>query len=142
MYNSLRKKFTGPATLTTRTQPTTLATATSKNNTRYKRKRSPQVFPRLKLLDLVATTILDPLPRTTNRNQRVIVISNRYSKLKHVTTTAKTTTTQVANVFFDYCVVPYGVPIYLLTDNGFQSVRKFFAAICKYLGAKNLTIAA
>lgn len=45
----------------------------------------------------------------------------------------------MANVFFDYWVVSYGIPSYLLTDRGPQFVSKFSVAICTYQGAKYLS---
>lgn len=51
----------------------------------------------------------------------------------------KTFSALVANVFFDYWVVPYETPTYILTENEVQSTSKMFAALCTMLGVTHLT---
>lgn len=38
--------------------------------------------------------------------------------------------------------MPYGIPNFVLTDNGPQFSAKFFAGFCVYLGVKHLTTTA
>lgn len=99
-------------------------------------------IPALGLLEFIAIEVLRPLPRTTSGNQYAIVITDRYSKVTRAIPTSKTASTHAANIFFEHWVIPYGIPKYLLTDNGPQFTSKFFAMICSLLGVKHLTTTA
>lgn len=44
----------------------------------------------------------------------------------------------MAQAFLANWVHPYGIPLYLLTDNGIQCVSKFFEAVCGMLGIKQV----
>lgn len=113
-----------------------------KTGTRHKNKRHLQLFLATRLLETVATNILDLLPKTTKDNQHVVIITERYSKLTGLVPTARITTTVVACIFFDPWVTPYGIPSYLLTYNGTQVVDKFFGSLCTNLGTKHMTTTA
>lgn len=52
-------------------------------------------------LQFIAIDILVPLPMTIQRNQHVVIIRNRHSKLKQPVPTVGTTTTTMACTFFD-----------------------------------------
>lgn len=67
------------------------------------------------------------------------MITDEYFKLARKILAAKRTAKQLVNVYFDHWVVPYSIPKYPLTENGSQSLSKFFTTICTYLGVKNLT---
>lgn len=114
----------------------------ARNNPRYKRQRPLQVFPPSESLDFIAMDILDPLPRTRNGNQKVVVTTYWYVKLKRAIPTAKTTATYDTNVFFQNWVTPYSILKYFPTDNGSKSGSKFFATTCRYLVVKHLTTTA
>lgn len=109
------------------------------NNSRYKRKRPRQVFPPAGPLEFAATAILDPLSRTTNENQHIVVINDRYFKLTRAVSPPQITAIHVVDVFFDHWVIPYGIPTFLFANNGKQSVIKFLANIYTYLGENHLT---
>lgn len=42
-------------------------------------------------------------------------------------------------IFIGHCIIPYGIPMYLRTDNGPQFVGKCFTTLCETLGAKQFT---
>lgn len=42
--------------------------------------------------------------------------------------TSKTISVHIANLFLDYSMVPFGIPAYLLIDDGHQFVRKCFSS--------------
>lgn len=86
--------------------------------------------------------ILGPLPKPTQVTQYVLVMTDRYSKLTQPVPAAKTSATQVKNIFLDHSIIPFGIPNYVLTDNGPQLINKIFATICGYLGVKHLTTTA
>lgn len=52
---------------------------------------------------------------------------------------ANTTAPKLAKIFLDYCIIPYGIPTHLFTDNGPQFMGKFFAAIFELLGTEKIT---
>ena len=80
--------------------------------------------------------LLGPLPKTAHGNQHVLVITDRFSKLTRSIPLRTTTASVVANAFLDNWVYVYGVPRYVLTDNGPQFAAKFFDAVCALLGVR------
>lgn len=56
--------------------------------------------------------------------------------------TSKKTSTHIVNIFFEYCLFSYSIPMYFLTENGTHFVINFFATMCSLLGVKPLTTAA
>lgn len=85
-------------------------------------------------LEFVAMEIFGPLPKNFWRNQFVLVITDLYSMR-----TSRTTTFHVAKPFMDHWICPFGIPTYLLSDNGPQFLRKFFQSLSSRLGIKHLT---
>lgn len=83
--------------------------------------------------------VLETLPRPTQGSKYIILIAERYYKLTQAVPSARTSATQVGNVFLDYWIVPFGIPSYVLTNNGPSFVRKFFATVCGYLNVEDLT---
>lgn len=77
-------------------------------------------------------------PKTVQGNQYVLVTMDCYSTLVRAVPTSKSTATHVADVFMDHRINPYGMQTYLLTDNGAQFVREFFALVCALLEVKHL----
>lgn len=70
------------------------------------------------------------LPRIVNRNQYEIVVTDKYSKITRAIPTSRTSSSYVANVFFAFCVVPYGIPAYVPTENGVRLTKQ---AVCAAL---------
>lgn len=114
----------------------------ARNCERTKRKRHFKLLHAFGLLKFVVMDILGPLPWTKKENEFIVVMTYRCSKIKRAIPTSKTTATNVANVFLDQCIVPYGIPDYSLADNGPEFVSKFLATLCTFLGLKNLTTTA
>lgn len=71
------------------------------------------------------------LPRATQRNKFVTVMTDKYFKKTRAVPTAKTSATQVANIFSDHRVIQFGIPRYVLTENDLQVIRNFFTAMCE-----------
>lgn len=57
-----------------------------------------ELFPPAGPLEFFAVHILGSLPRTKTRNQYVVIITDRYSKLTRALPTAKPTSTQVTHI--------------------------------------------
>jgi len=110
--------------------------------TRYKTQKPMKLFPASKPLDFIAMDLLGPLPATESGKAFILVITDRFSKLAQVTPLASTTAPVVADAFVSHWVIPYGLPTYLLTDNGPQFVAKFFEAVCVTLSLNHVTTTA
>lgn len=67
--------------------------------------------------------MLGLFPEKTQHNRYIFVNMHRYSKLTRATPTLLTTSTHVANLFFDQYLVLHGIPTYLRTDNSVQLTR-------------------
>lgn len=93
-------------------------------------------------LKIVAIDILGPLCSTLNSNQNGIVENDRCSKLIQAMSTGKKSSSHLADVYFDYWVVPYGIPVYILMEKEVQFTSKLLGAICTILGEKHLTTTA
>lgn len=114
----------------------------ARNGKLSKLKRELQVGTASGHLEFVAINIFGPLPHIVNGNQYVIEMTNGYSKLTRTMPTGTTSSSHVANVLFDSQVAPYGIPAYVLTDNGVQFTCKLFARLCIMLGVNDQTTTA
>lgn len=93
-------------------------------------------------LEFISMDIFIPCPKTTNGNQFVKIMINRYLKLTRAVPPLKTSTTHIATTFSHNWNVPYGIPAYVLTNSGTRFVSKFLRTICYFLGLKHLTTTA
>lgn len=57
-------------------------------------------------------------------------MTDGYTKLKKVITTVNITSTQVASIFFDEWISPYGIASTVISENGQQSVSKCSTSLC------------
>lgn len=89
-------------------------------------------------LEFMAIEILNTLPR----NVILILMTDRYSKMKIEIVTSRTTVTHVSNALLNHYILPYGIPEYLLTDKGSHFVSTFIAILCRFIGLKHLPTAA
>lgn len=55
-----------------------------------------------------------------------------YSKVTRALPTFNTTSSYIASIFFANWISTYGIPRYLLSENGPQFLSKFFKALCGY----------
>lgn len=81
--------------------------------------------------------ILGPFTKSAKGNQYILVIIDRFTKFWQAVPMNSTTATAVAQAFVEN-VYPYGIPFYLLTDNGREFVSNFFGAVCSMLCIKHL----
>jgi hypothetical protein len=101
-----------------------------------------KLFPANEPLEYVAIDLLGPLPKTAHGNRYLLVISDRFSKLTRTVPLRTTTALVVAKAFCTHWVYAYGIPKFLLSDNGTQFTSKFFLEVCRELGiAKVFTTA-
>lgn len=92
-----------------------------------------RLFPGTGPLELLAINIPGQLPNTITGKQHVVVLKGRCTKLTRVIPFITVTLTGAATVVIDNCVIPYGIPTYVLTDNGPHFISKFFAAVNVHL---------
>lgn len=115
---------------------------TRMSSSQHKLQLQLELIPTTWPLDFVLMKILVPFPKTKDGNQYLLLITNRYTKLKRATPATKPTAPHVAAIFLVHWTFPYGIPTYLLTYNGPQFVCKLFAALCSFFEAKTLTMTA
>jgi transposase InsO family protein len=98
-----------------------------------------QLFPPSAPMEFIAMDILGPLTQTDKGSRFLLVVTDRFSKLMRAYPLASTTADVVAKTFFDgWVAAEYGIPHFLLTDNGTQFVSKFFQSFCRILGIKQV----
>lgn len=142
MYESMQTEFCWPHMTNNVYTTASSCNKGAHNGTSLKLKRGLQLFPASDPIEFVAIEILGPLPRMVNENQYVIIMTDRNTKFTRVMKSSKTSSPHVANVFFAFRVVPFGIPAYFLTDNKVKFLSKFFAMQCTVLGLKHLTTTA
>lgn len=84
--------------------------AKRKNQRRHRLKL--KLLPATGPLEFVAMNILVSLPKTTQGNYYVHVITDRYSKFSVAIPTSKMTSSHRANLFLDYWIVSFAIPPY------------------------------
>ena len=140
MYDTLRRDFYWPNMANDVATVVRNCTSCAKvRGVKHSHQHFLKLFPAAGPLEYVAIDILGPLPKSAKGNQYILVITDRYIKLARAIPLATTTASVVAETFLDHWVYPYGMPNYLLTDNGTQFVSKFFETISSCHGIKHLT---
>lgn len=86
--------------------------------------------------------ISGPLLKSSSSNQYVFYFTDWYTKLTRAFSVNRVEITFAASVFFDHMIISYGASMHLLTDNGLESVSKFFTAFWGYLWVRNVTTTA
>lgn len=104
--------------------------------------RKLELFPPAGSLVFLAVDILGQHPRAEAGNQLFIRMKGRYTKLARGVLTTKITSTKVANIIINDCIIPYGTPDTVLSDYGQQFVIKFFTSLCSYIAPTKLTTTA
>ena len=140
MYDTLRTQFYWPHMANDVFQTVRNCRSCARvRGTTYKHRRFLRLFPAEYPLQFVAIDLLGPLPRTTNGNRHVLVITDRFSKLSRAVPLVRINSTSVVRAFLENWAYPYALPETLLSDNGTQFTSKFFEEICTTLGVKHLT---
>lgn len=109
-----------------------------KNGSYYKHHRPLQLFSSYGPLQFKVLEILRLRSRSTNEIQYLVVMSDLFSKQPRAEPTTKTSPTQVTKIILDPWNNKFHIPSYVLDDNGPQFVRKCFAIMHGYVGAKPL----
>lgn len=110
----------------------------ARNESQYKYRRPHQLFQLAGPRDIVPRDVPEPLLRATLENLYVMAMTHRQFMLMRVLPVGKLSATKVLKVLVDHCIVPFGVPSYVLTEDCSQFICKFFANTCGYLSIKHL----
>lgn len=94
------------------------------------------------LLEFMAVDTLSPLPQTKKSNQLFVIIMHRCSELTREISTTKTLASYVVTILYDDWIIPYGIPSFLLTDDGAQFVAELFEIMYLEVKVKPLTMVA
>jgi hypothetical protein len=105
---------------------------------RQGRTRKLKLIPPTCALEQVAIDILGSLPVTSRGHRYVLVMTDRFSKLTRAIPLKGITAAEVALAFVEVWVASYGVPSFLLSDNGSQFVSKLFQRVAQLLGITQL----
>lgn len=120
MYAMLRRNSFQPNIATQVDRVVKIHTSCAQRGFKYHHWCSPQLSSSSETLDFVIMDIFEPLPATTQGNQYISVINDQYSEQTIDILTSKTTTSHIANIFFDHWLTPYRPLTYLLFENGTQ----------------------
>lgn len=93
-------------------------TQLSKQDTNATTENAPANRP----LDYIAMEILNLSQRSTNSNQVVLIMTDRYFKLAGVMPKWTTRATHVVTILYDRWIIPYRIQAYLLAYNSTQFV--------------------
>lgn len=91
-----------------------------------------------KPFQMVSADLVGPLPRSSKSNVYVLVIADYFSKYVKFFPIRKATASTVTKIIENDIYLVYGVPQYLIVDNGVQFRSKQFAQMCKNYKTKIL----
>lgn len=74
-----------------------------------------------------------PLPLISSRNQFMVIITHRYSKPTRTIFAPIISSTNVAHIPLNHCVIPHGSPDIIISDNGQQVSSKVSISLRNYL---------
>lgn len=92
------------------------------------------MFPTKKPLESVSVCLLGPLPKSNAENHLILLMADRFTKMKHIIPLKRTTNLYVAKAFSWHCVFNYGSPNEVLSDNGLQFASSLYQNTCWILG--------
>ena len=81
----------------------------------------------------IGIDIMEPFPPTPRQKRFLLVIVDYFTRWVELFALRQTTATHMTNIVVDEIVCPYGVPRYILSDNGPQFVSQLFNTICNSL---------
>lgn len=96
-------------------------------------------FPSYWTTKFVAINILGSFPKTPSCNQHVLFITNHCSKFTHATSMVNITSRHLETIFLDNWILLFGIPNYILSNNGPEFVGELFTMLCLFLRVKKLT---
>lgn len=86
------------------------------------------VIPKKESLEFFAMKNLGSLPKALQKNQYMLVLTERYSNLTRALPTSKSAASHIVDLFLDSCIVSFRIAAYLLTDQTMHVDTTFFVA--------------
>ena len=93
-----------------------------------------KLFPSLGPFSRLSMDLLGPLTTSRGGQKHVLVICDRFTKLKRAIPLRNATALTVSSAFIDPWVAAHGIPDSVLTDNGPQFVSVYYQGILGFLG--------
>lgn len=88
------------------------------------------------LLEFIVNSILGTFPQNMLGKKSIFIITDWYYSLTRAIPKPKFTSAQVADIFLNKWIKPYGLPGHILFDNRQQIVSKYLSSLWKYPSAK------
>lgn len=82
----------------------------------------------------IGIDIMGPFPPTFRQKRFLLVIVDYFTRWVELFALRETTATHISNIIIDEIICRYGIPLYILSDNGPQFVSNLFNGICTALG--------
>lgn len=82
----------------------------------------------------IGIDIMGPFPPTFRRKRYLLVIVDYFTRWVEFFALRQTTATDIVQILVNEIVCRYGVPSYILSDNGPQFIAHLFTEMCKSLG--------
>lgn len=87
----------------------------------------------------VGIDIVGPLPKTTQGNKYIVVMTDYLTKYPEAVAVSNITAQTVARVVYDEIMCRHGAPSVLLSDRGAQFLSELVLEMCKIMGIKKAT---
>ena len=84
----------------------------------------------------IGVDIMGPLPKTPRQKRFLLVIVDYFTRWVEMFALRNTTATDIANILINEVICRYGIPSYILSDNGPQFVSQLFNEVYISLGIK------
>ena len=76
---------------------------------------------------------MGPFPQTPRQKRFLLVIVDYFARWVEIFALRNTTTTDIANILINEIICRYGIPLYILSDNGLKFVSQLFNDVCASL---------
>ena len=82
----------------------------------------------------IGIDIMGPFPTTPRKKRFLLAIVDYFTRWIELFPLRHTTASHIANILVNEVICRYGVPSYILSDNGPQFISQLFNAVCNHLG--------
>jgi RNase H-like domain found in reverse transcriptase/Reverse transcriptase (RNA-dependent DNA polymerase)/Integrase zinc binding domain/Integrase core domain len=82
----------------------------------------------------IGIDIMGPFPPTFRQKRYLLVIVDYFTRWVELFALRRTTATDIVNILINEVICRYGIPSYILSDNGPQFIADLFSEMCRLLG--------